>query len=446
MPIFEIPSVRALFCAGLVAGAALGPLLACTGDTTAEGDDELRRKKDAGSDANAADAKANDGSTADAGAVDLQLADVAILFPLPKNATESRTGLLGGTAAGPRGPLLPESVYNAVGKIAGDGPAPVGGTGTAPYANLRVVALRVDPCFAALAPSPHGDGCKNQLRLVFQEVLADGSGAFDSALHVFYSITREELTTLTRAIVTERQRSAGGQRLGALGPHPIMVRQGLAGSMATAVRDLAIKYAGSQNLTRVTTMSSGNTGFSWAFAGFDVQNATSGTVTPMHIPTLPSGNDTAQTFFRGFGRDPQGNASPATTSADNLMAFGDVDEATALTPAQRAAAYDALLRVEHPAKHSPDTIDCVSCHLATPGAKLVAEPKFGLSRAGNPNAFAPDGTFVRASEMTPSFDDAGSLNVHAFSYNGVRPGINQRTVNEAAAVVHYLATNVFAGR
>jgi hypothetical protein len=438
---------RSLAFATLLALSAVSPLVACGSDTVAEDDDELRRKKkDAGADAADAHADARDSGASDAGAVDLQLSDVAILFPLAKSAAELRAGFLSGTSAGARGPLFPENVYNATGKITGTGPASVGGTGSAPFANLRVVAMRVDPCFAALSPSPHGDGCKNQLRLVFQELMGDGAEAFDSALHVFYAITREELTALTRAIASERQRSAGAERLGGLRPHPVMVRQGLTGAMATAVRGLILQYAGSQNLTRVTTMSSSNAGFNWSFAGFDIQNVAAATLVPMRIPTLPTGSDTSQLFFRGFGREPQGNASPATTSSDNLMAFGNVDTATALTAAQRGAAYDALLRVENPTKHSPDTIDCVSCHLATPGAKLVAEPKFGLSRAGNVNAFAPDGTFVRTSEMTPSFDDAGTLNVHAFSYNGNRPGINQRTVNEAAAVVHYLSTNVFAGR
>jgi hypothetical protein len=40
--------------------------------------------------------------------------------------------------------------------------------------------------------------------------------------------------------------------------------------------------------------------------------------------------------------------------------------------------------------------------------------------------------------MAPSFDNRGSLNLHAFSYLGVRPGISQRTVNEAAVVVSYV--------
>jgi hypothetical protein len=37
-----------------------------------------------------------------------------------------------------------------------------------------------------------------------------------------------------------------------------------------------------------------------------------------------------------------------------------------------------------------------------------------------------------------SFDTTTQLNLHAFSYNGTSPGISQRTVNEAAAIVAYV--------
>jgi hypothetical protein len=32
----------------------------------------------------------------------------------------------------------------------------------------------------------------------------------------------------------------------------------------------------------------------------------------------------------------------------------------------------------------------------------------------------------------------GALNIHAFSYFGTTPGIDQRVINETAAVVEYL--------
>ena len=217
-----------------------------------------------------------------------------------------------------------------------------------------------------------------------------------------------------------------------------MVQQGLTGPMATGVRDLILRHAGQQNLTRVTKLSASNAGFAWLFSGFDVGSTTSPpTVTPMAIATLtPPAN--SQSFFRGFGSEVHGNFTPTTTSADDLTSLANVQSAMQLAPAARAAAFAALVRIENPAFNSPDTIDCASCHLATPLSLLVAGPSFSLFEKDDPRAFAPDGQSVLASEMSPTFDATGVFNVHAFSYVEGDAGISQRTVNETAAIVEYL--------
>ncbi len=70
-------------------------------------------------------------------------------------------------------------------------------------------------------------------------------------------------------------------------------------------------------------------------------------------------------------------------------------------------------------------------------------PLLGLTRSGNPAAFVPDGAWVLPSEMQPTEPNTGFLNVHAFSYTLNRQvAVNQRTVNESAAVVQYLNTNL----
>ena len=126
----------------------------------------------------------------------LQMNDISILLPLSSS-------YLAASTAGPRGVLLPQALYDAVGHIAGSGGSTnPGGSGDAAYSDLHVVAIRLDPCFAALAPDPHGSGCTNQLRLVVQEVkTTDGHPtAFDSALHVFYQLSRDELVALANQI------------------------------------------------------------------------------------------------------------------------------------------------------------------------------------------------------------------------------------------------------
>jgi hypothetical protein len=388
-----------------------------------------------------------DSSTPDGGRSDAQMNDLSILFPLGHSQADIDSGHLSLSSSGARGALLPAAVYKTIGPISGlEGNPNVGSQGTADYANIRIVGLRVDPCFASLAPSPHGDGCKNQLRLVAQELSTTGSNvdAFDSAMHLFYSLSRAELQELVRALVTLRAAQAPGVRLGKLAPHPVMVQQGLDGPMAQGVRDLVLRYAGASNLTRVTKLSMENGGFQWRFAGFDVTDVATSTVASMHIPTLPAGSDLEQIFFRGFTAEMQGTFTAHTSSKDDLALLANLDSANAATADARKAAFGALLRVENPTKNSPDTIDCASCHLATPVSDVVAGPKFALSSAGDPDAFSPDPAFVDAAEMAHTFDDgdAGALNVHAFSYVGDRAGINQRTVNETAAVVAYVNANV----
>src|SRR5881394_1618922 len=75
--------------------------------------------------------------------------------------------------------------------IAGSASGAIGADGTAPYENLGVGAMRLDPCFAELHPAATSTTCKNQLRLVFQELAAKGAGveAFDSGVHAFYALS-----------------------------------------------------------------------------------------------------------------------------------------------------------------------------------------------------------------------------------------------------------------
>jgi hypothetical protein len=363
--------------------------------------------------------------------IDVQMNDVSVLFPLAAGAAELASGYLSPASSGARGPLLPEGLYDALGHIMGtSGNPPPGGVGEARYQDLRVVALRLDPCFAKLAPDPHGAGCDNQLRLIVQEVVdRQGVLAADSAMHLFYSLTRPELESLAQSIATLRVARAGNARLGGLGPHPVIVTEGLAGPMATGLRELILQYAGADKLTRVTKMSASQPGFAWEFSGFDVLDARAKTITAMKVPTLP-GAATEQTFFRGFAVEMEGTFTPSTAGSDDFTPLADVQRASQLDAAARATAFGALVRSENPSRHSPDTIDCASCHLATPVALLVAKPKFSLLTMGHPDAFKTD--------ELPTYDTQGEFNVHAFSYIGRQAGINQRTVNETAAVIAYL--------
>jgi hypothetical protein len=369
--------------------------------------------------------------------------DVSILFPLPSSAPDV-DNLLAASARGAQGTLLPSALYASVGPIAGSTMMKTDGGGiffSAIYADLHVVAMRIDPCFASLAPDPHGVGCAAQLRLVVQEVRAGATGGastFDSALHLFYSLTRPQLLTLARALVALRVANADDVTLGPLAPHPIMVRQGLDGAFSKGVRQLILQYAGENNLVRVAQLDIVDGILAWNLAANDVTNAATATTTPFQIPTLPAGI-TTDSLTTGATLTPFSvMLITTTTSADNFIALDD-GKAASLSAATRQSAFDALVRVENPTLNSANTIDCALCHLATPTEQLVAFPDFALDDRAGPFAFLPDGKSVNAADLVPTFNTSGGrLDMHAFSYVGQDASINQRVVNETAAVVEYL--------
>ena len=180
--------------------------------------------------------------------------------------------------------------------------------------------------------------------------------------------------------------------MGPLGVHPIMKKQGLGGAFAQGLNAIILKYAGAKNFSRFTQFSTSGLGTAWNFTGFDIA---AGAAKPMVIPTLPAGT-TFVAFFRGFTKDTiAGDFRPATESPDNLGIFANAPLAkTKATPEQREAALEAIVKIESPAKHSPNTIDCASCHAAQPERAIVAEGIFNLSTKDSPSLFVATSKWV----------------------------------------------------
>lgn len=340
------------------------------------------------------------------------------MMPLPKDPTAIDAMISAD-------PILPETLFSA---------DPSGGG--MPYSSLHVVAFRLDPCFGQLGPITDPSMCDYQLRFVLQPIHWDASNnsafADDAAVHVFYHLTRAQFLDAVNELVAARAEDAGDDDLGPLAVHPVIAREGVTGALAQKFRTIVTKYAGEGQLFRFTSLlvelfngGSGQPDASldlfWALHGFDIKN---GVATMMVIPTLPqpgmevSLDVTSDPLATRFG--------PETTAADDISLLANFTQAQAATVAQRQAAFDAALRIENPNHHSPNTIDCGSCHMAEPARVLVGE-QLGLSAAGNPNAFVTD----RSSTQLIGAD--GGMNIHAFSYRGSEPMINQRVMNETAA-------------
>jgi hypothetical protein len=378
-----------------------------------------------------------------------QLNDVSVLYPFAKTESDFES-YLSASALGRGGALLPRTLYEraAAAFWTGSYGPPTQSTLDMTYSMLRVIAFRLDPCFANVGPITEQSLCQAQIRLVLQPVAyASGSTTTgDEAVHAFYSLTTEDFGSAVRAIIAARESISGFADLGPLAVHPIMARQGPGGQMAQVLNLLVTQYAGASNLVRVTVLSSasvfapprrGKETRSWNFHGYDVVN---GTLTPIVIPALPSGSTSVNFDAR---TDPLiGVFLPPTISSDDMQTMANATLFDAASAAARASAFDAALRIENPNFNSPNTIDCASCHLARPSRDFVAT-KLGFSAADNPNAFTADPRFVPSADMAlTTSNDGTAVNVHAFSYLGDQPTINTRVINESASIVAYLNTRV----
>ncbi len=366
-----------------------------------------------------------------------QMNDVSILLPLATTQADFNA-YLPASAEGVGGPLVPKDIFTAF-----DVPAMTAVGPGAPelvYSTLRLVAARLDPCFAQIGPITDPTSCQNQLRVIFQS-LSFGSGtttAEDSGLHVFYSLTRDQFTAALRQVIALREANGGEADLGPLAVHPIIAKQGVAGAMGKALAAIIEQYAGTGTITRMTRIYSSND--FWDFNGIDIAN---GAPLPMVIPTLPNNSTTVEFVSPLGGNTLGGTFVPGTTSSDNmdlLALFADAEKATTHA---RQSAFDAVLRIENPNFNSPNTIDCASCHVSAV-ARMLNGAALGLSATGDPNAFVAPASIPSAdlAATAPPIPGADSRDFHMFSYKGTQPLIMQRVINETASVVAYVNAQV----
>ena len=355
--------------------------------------------------------------------------DVSFLYPIPTEPKQ-RLSLLGANDSGGRGDLLPMDVLRALPPLDTIQP------NSDSYYLLRVVSVRVDPCFPGLDVKDEGD-CKNQVRLVMQPVVLKakepGLTTMDLAVHLFYELTREQIAGLLQELTELREGSKIERSDGPVGVHPALVREGIEGRFASAVRSLLLANVGRENLTRVTFMGVEQVGQVWRFGGFDIEG---GKLVPMRIPLVEVTEETFQNRdLRGATFDSSSTA-PLSPAVDDIRLLFDPAALSAATNDQRRAAYQHALRIENPTIHSPVTMDCATCHI-TMAARRFAERAYGLS----PDGFADVYSHPRNLPLEGA-TVAMTNELRAFGYFNDRPSISQRAVNETAQVVEHVNTVV----
>lgn len=347
---------------------------------------------------------------------DLQLNDVSILFPLP--AADGLDDLAAPAASGNRGPLLSVERYNRVPKLH------VFQTPEETYGLLRVVALRIDPCFVT------GSECRRQIRLTMQPVVYDEIQevvrADDAALHLFYDLSTEDFGRL----LGELRLAAAVSDVSTAGPlrvHPILAAEGLRGPFTQSLRATILRYAGADNLTRLTFMQLQNFNVNeWVFGSFNLQD---GELVPIDIIDAGSQRQRFINVFLENEEDFVASVDPLPLGADDVSLLFNSNNARAASEDAIATAERAALRIENPNVHTTESVSCVACHTATQ-ARLWTERSLGRDTRNHPDRYVSEQDLTLTSETTRI---PGSL--RAFGYLHQKAAISQRTVNETAAVV-----------
>ena len=361
------------------------------------------------------------------------LNDVSILYPLPQQ--NELDFLLKTEAQGRGGALLPLSVLSRIPLL-----SPFQ-KGHEQVETLRVVSVRIDPCFPGA-----GGSCRRQIRMVWQPLVpspAWGVMTIDAALHSFYDLNDRDFASLITELAALKARAPISTLGQALDVHPVLKAEGLNGPFAQALQAIWLKYAGRDNLTKMTFMAVRGRSLLWSFGGWDVD--TSGKMEHIRIARFDRGPDGSpngvltQVFVNQSeaGDDfVKSVIAPAPLSGESLgfLLRGAADIAEARDRDAILFALNSAHAIENPRSHSPETMDCVSCHIAEP-VRAFAETRFPLlaQLSWNQGAVFQDSAFNLAHTTR-----IHTRNLRAFGYFEERPAISRRTISESAAVARIL--------
>ncbi|MGO9445785.1 MAG: hypothetical protein ACLPXB_13550 [Thiobacillaceae bacterium] len=303
--------------------------------------------------------------------------DVTIIFPLPLSDKEPGQ-LIAPQEKGLGGSWLPLDYYVKLPAI-DQGEAP-----SITYQNLRVVTARLDPCFKVKDDNGR-DTCLPQVRLVWQPVVPAVYGstgklgvleARDAAIHTFYTLAPKQFQRLLASYTALVKDAGMDLSTEPLQINPILIKQGLNGRFARELRELLSKYVGRTTLWRVTAMQALVGDDEWVFTGFNVR---SGTAQTLAIPRIGTGFQRIEVAQFNHSSFANAVVSPlsAVVEANYLP---DVLRAKSINQKSMSAAdlAIAVVEIENPAKNSPETVDCVSCHVAQPEGSILSGTISGI--------------------------------------------------------------------
>lgn len=278
----------------------------------------------------------------------LGMNDVTILVPLPTSQS-TPVILRAGDAADDGTALLPRAMFDRV--VGASTPTPEVAPET--YDRTHLVAVRFDLCDHG-APGPCPKSGDARMRLVFQPVL-DGNGADDVGFHAFYTIAEPEIPAAVRAL--------GELAALRVGPaEPIAPSAALAQGKkeyADALRAFVRAYGGERRLVRLTLNAQPvfAAAIRWTFRGVEKKG---GAFEDMKIT---GSTETTQNIL--LVGDAAYTVTPATDAPPGLALALDKTKFDAASDADKRGALGALVAVDDPSKHGPDTVSCAACHTST---------------------------------------------------------------------------------
>jgi hypothetical protein len=332
----------------------------------------------------------------------VEAADVSILYPLPETIDQ----LIAPGEQGAFGTLFPERLFPTA-----IGPVEIG-TG---YGDMRMIALRLDPCSARKA-------CNSEVRAIFQPVILDAAGkptTGNGAIHVFYAVPDAELVSLLTEILSLKERYGAGIAYGdQLGPQPILVATGLDGDFARGLHALILDHLGETRIERFTERNHQIPARDrWDFYLFD------GPDLSRHLIATTTADEQQVT---GTAEDPASAGGVAMVSPvldSPLIALVDENRPPDATDAIRAG-FARAIELQDPTRQTSESVDCVSCHLAE-GGRRIGTTEYGLT---------PTGAFDSERSLAYQRDIGAVTDLHMFAYDGRYVSVTQRVANESAVV------------
>lgn len=359
------------------------------------------------------------------------LNDVTYIMPLPKDATENN--LLKLQSAGAKGFLVPEPLVVQL-----------------PFMDMehekdqinkmtRLMAVRIDPCFPLATPL----ACEKQIRMVWQPVKSTNEGVttVDAAFHSFYVLTDEEFLNLTSDLKKWKkkfQKLEIDNSSEALDIHPLWKKDRDLSPSLLDFNSLIVKYAGEKNLSRLTVMVLRRRNDVWGFIGTHVID---GKLVTAPIPRTEG--KTSQLFFNQLTSDKAytgaGMSVTPTTSEANLSAFVDQASTTGLfTEAEAIANLKSAFSIENPDLFSPETMDCVNCHIAQSAREFLTEKLTGGIDEKLFSGFKYTNKNYNLENKSDQVFNTHQL--RGVGYFGADLAISQRVINESAVVAQWLSS------